>query len=153
MRIIYIFIFAMSIFRSSNVHADNFDSTEKIYEVIDNIKVYNIVDKVPDCIIDGELWLSFISRNLEVPQLDSTCWYSKIIFSFLVLPDGTISKSELIFKYYQCSDSTKLELYRTQQKLILDNIMKNLPIWSPAIYKGEKVAFKVLVPINIEIKF
>lgn len=154
MNIRYIVILVLSILRISSVHADNLDSTDNIYEVIDNIKVYNIVDTIPDCIIDGERWVAFIVRNLEVPQMDSTCWYSKIIYSFIVLPNGKISNSKVEFNNFaNCSDSSKLEIFRIDQKEILEKMIKKLPIWSPAIYKGEKVAFKVIVPINIEINF
>jgi hypothetical protein len=82
--------------------------------------------------------LNSLSRNLKLIQPIDEEIYSKIIVSFIVDRDGSISN--IVFE--------RPKDFSTENKTLLIKLLKSMPCWEPALLNNKPVRSQFKLPIN-----
>lgn len=85
---------------------------------------------------NGEL-LSYISKNINYPEVDVTDFNGKIYLEFVVERNGEVSNVQIV-------RGGSLEFDKMATELI-----RKMPNWNPALINGKPVRSKVRLPIFI----
>ncbi len=112
----------------------------KVNEEIVNSEVYTIVDKMPVYTYGDEALADFISHQMRYPkEARQQGIEGRIICSFIVATDGSISNIEVIQGINSQLDKEAVR------------VLSLMPRWIPGENNGEKVNVKCLLPIDFKI--
>ena len=80
--------------------------------------------------------ITFLSQNITYPkELAETCLNGRVVLSFIVEKDGSISNIEEVRSPHQALTEEAIR------------VAKKMPKWKPAMKDGEAVRVKMLLPI------
>lgn len=97
-------------------------------------KVYDVVDENP-CFPGGNgAMLDWLSKNIHYPS-GCACIHGRVVVSFFVEPDGSLSDIELVRKVDPVLDEEVLR------------VVKAMPKWRPASHNNIPIRAKYTLPI------
>lgn len=109
----------------------NFDESIKVDSTI-----YEVVEEPPS-FPDGQMaLLNWLSEHIHYPS-DCSCIQGRVVVSFVVEPDGSISNIQVIRKLDPAFDE---EVVR---------VVKAMPLWKPGKQNGQTVRVKYNMPLTI----
>lgn len=118
-----------------NVLALNAKHESKLVDCIDD-KVYSVVDKYPEFNGGRKALIRFVSRNVKYPNLAvDQAYEGRVYVSFVVNKYGNIMSPHIVRGVNVEIDNEALRLVR------------KMPAWTPAVYKGKHVSVKYTLPI------
>ncbi|HBN06159.1 MAG TPA: hypothetical protein DD434_10300 [Bacteroidales bacterium] len=124
--LVLLFTFAVNV----NAQVEVFDDNEPIFVV---------AEESPEFPGGDTALYNFIEENLRYPNTEAD-FQGKIILSFIVEKDGSLSNVKLIRGLYKPFDEEAIR------------VVKLMPKWKPAKQRGKTVRFQNVLPIKFQIK-
>lgn len=98
-------------------------------------------DKSAEYVGGVEALMTFIRNNVSYPKEAADANINgRVMVSFIINEDGTISDIMVVNKVHELLDKEAIR------------VVKSMPNWIPAEYKGEKVKSKFVLPISFSLK-
>jgi TonB family protein len=98
-------------------------------------KVYAIPETMPEFPGGTQALLEHIKNNLKWPNLEDVDVQGRVIVSFVVEKDGSISDAKVIKSIHPAYDAEALR------------VIKSMPRWNPGTMNGKPVSAKYAVPV------
>ena len=124
------FCFAVMLFYSPAF--GQVDSCEFEIDKSSGRKVYLFSERMPQYVGGNDSLMRYITRNLTLPEDDGANYSGRVVISFIVEPDGTLSNKRILKGIYPKADSAIL------------NMIDKMPNWVPGECNGKKIPFKIL---------
>ena len=101
-------------------------------------KVYDVVDEHPHFPGGNGALLDWLSKNIHYPPAFAVCDYiqGRVVITFYVEPDGSLSDIELVRKVDPLLDEEALR------------VVKAMPKWIPAKQNNQPIRAKYTLPIT-----
>jgi TonB family protein len=110
-------------------------------EPIDDDKVYDVIDQMPQFRGGEPALLSFISHNLKYPvEAQRKGIQGTVIVRFVVSKTGHVEKVEVLRSLYSALDAESVR------------VVQSLPDWIPGEQRGEKVNVYYTLPIRFKLQ-
>lgn len=108
---------------------------------VDTNFIYDVVEEMPTFPGGQQKLLEYISENLTYPrELAETCPQGRVICSFIVERDGSLSNIKVVRKVDPFLDREALRL------------VKSMPRWKPGKQQGVPVRVRSLLPIKFRLQ-
>lgn len=108
---------------------------------VDTNFVYDVLEEMPTFPGGEQKLLEYISENLQYPkELAETCPQGRVICSFIVERDGSLSNIKVVRKVDPFLDREALRL------------IKNMPRWNPGKLRGVPVRMRYALPIKFRLE-
>lgn len=99
----------------------------------DNSKIFDVEEEMPSYPGGMGAMMAFIANNVKFP--DDCCAQGRVIVSFVVEKDGSLSNVKILRSVEQLLDQEAIR------------IVKSMPKWKPARQNGKVVRCKYAVPV------
>lgn len=99
-------------------------------------KVFDVVENMPEFNGGMGALMQYLSDNIRYPE--EKCIQGRVIVSFVVDKDGSISNAQVVKSVHPSFDAEALR------------IINNMPKWIPGTQNGKPVNVKYVVPINFK---
>jgi periplasmic protein TonB len=112
--------------------------------------IYTIVDVMPQFSEDETALTMFIYSNLRAPDIN--CFVTKIIFSFIIEKDGSLSQKMVtidensILMMENGSDSECKKAWMDSSIELLNK----MPKWKAGIQNGKQVRVRYTIPLRLD---
>ncbi len=102
--------------------------------------IFTIVEQMPEFPGGMEALYQFLAANIKYPGGPDDCVSGKIIVSFVIEKDGTVSDAKVVRKLHPAFDAEALR------------VVKLMPKWEPGRQEGKPVRVQFNLPINFNLK-
>jgi len=112
-----------------------------LYDIVDNDTIHNYVDIKPQFVGGDTELMKWLNDNINYHSIaPETEFQSKFFVQFVVEKDGSLTNIEVIKKSNHPFNDELVKL------------VKSMPKWIPAQYKGKIVRSYFTLPVHIDIK-
>lgn len=101
--------------------------------------IFTIVEQMPEFPGGMEALYQFLAANIKYPGGPDDCVSGKIIVSFVIEKDGTVSDAKVVRKLHPAFDAEALR------------VVKLMPKWEPGRQEGKPVRVQFNLPINFSL--
>ena len=108
-------------------------------EQADDNTIFTIVEQMPEFPGGMEALYQFLAANIKYPGGPDDCVSGKIIVSFVIEKDGTVSDAKVVRKLHPAFDEEALR------------VVKLMPKWEPGRQEGKPVRVQFHLPINFSL--
>lgn len=102
--------------------------------------IFTIVEQMPEFPGGMEALYQFLASNIKYPGGPDDCVNGKVIVSFVIEKDGTVSDAKVVRKLHPAFDEEALR------------VVKLMPKWEPGRQDGKPVRVQFNLPINFSLK-
>lgn len=107
---------------------------------VDEEKVYDVVEWMPSFPGGIEALKAFLAKNLRFPkELEETCVQGRVIITFIVEKDGSLSHAKVIRSVDPALDKEALR------------VVKKMPKWIPGQQNDRKVRVRYIIPVTFRL--
>lgn len=107
----------------------------------ENQLVGEIVEQMPMFPGGSEALFNYLSENITYPkECEDVCVQGRVVVSFVVEKDGSVTNAEVVKSVYQPLDEEALR------------VVKNMPKWIPGMLNGEPTRVKYSVPVTFRLE-
>ncbi len=113
--------------------------------------IYKFCEQMPEFNGGEKQLLKFVFSNLHSPNNGS--FVTKILFSFVIEKDGTISNKKILINGNNVHTKTGNESIDECLKGWIDNallVLHKMPKWNPGMHNGKYVRVKYTLPLHID---
>ena len=101
----------------------------------------DVVEEMPSFPGGTEALLNYLSENITYPkECEDVCVQGRVIITFVVEKDGSISNAKVVKSVYQPLDEEALR------------VVKGMPKWIPGRMNGEPTRVKYTIPVTFRLK-
>ncbi len=123
------------------MYRNNKDSIKLAYTDENNERIYSHVDTFPKMGTEKNEFYNFLAKNIRYPPLMKEKGIQGTVYvSFIVETDGSISDIDIIESPDEMLSEEVLRL------------LKQMPTWKPAIYRGIPIKFELVLPIRFSLR-
>lgn len=101
--------------------------------------IFTIVEQMPEFPGGMEALYQFLAANIKYPGGPDDCVNGKVIVSFVIEKDGTVSDAKVVRKLHPAFDEEALR------------VVKLMPKWEPGRQDGKPVRVQFNLPINFSL--
>lgn len=101
--------------------------------------IFTIVEQMPEFPGGMEALYQFLAANIKYPGGPDDCVNGKVIVSFVIEKDGTVSDAKVVRKLHPAFDEEALR------------VVKLMPKWEPGRQEGKPVRVQFNLPINFSL--
>lgn len=101
--------------------------------------IFTIVEQMPEFPGGMEALYQFLAANIKYPGTKDVCVVGKVIVSFVIEKDGTVSDAKVVRKLHPAFDEEALR------------VVKLMPKWEPGRQDGKPVRVQFNLPINFSL--
>lgn len=102
--------------------------------------IFTVVEQMPEFPGGMEALYQFLAANIKYPGGPDDCVNGKVIVSFVIEKDGTVSDAKVVRKLHPAFDAEALR------------VVKLMPKWEPGRQEGMPVRVLFNLPINFNLK-
>lgn len=102
--------------------------------------IFTVVEQMPEYPGGMEALYQFLAANIKYPGGPEDCVSGKVIVSFVIEKDGTVSDAKVVRKLHPAFDAEALR------------VVKLMPKWEPGRQEGKPVRVQFNLPINFNLK-
>ena len=104
---------------------------------VDEEKVYDVVELMPSFPGGKEALKAYLAENVRYPkELEGTCVQGRVIITFIVEADGSLSHAKVIKSVHPALDKEALR------------VVKKMPKWIPGQQDYHKVRVRYIIPVT-----
>ena len=108
---------------------------------IDENIVYDIVEEMPSFPGGSEALFNYLSKSITYPkECEDVCVQGRVIITFIVEKDGSISDAKVVKSIYQPLDEEALR------------VVKGMPRWIPGKQNGKNLRVKYTIPVSFRLE-
>jgi hypothetical protein len=123
-----------------------------ILDTVNNRKVYLVVDTPPKTSIEFNRLPFYITENNFWPTMDTSCYLSKVLLSFIIEPNGSVSNANVEIRGGLCDNPVRNFNNKAFMRESLKESLSKLR-WTPGVIKGQKVPVLMTIPVNVHLYF
>ena len=101
--------------------------------------IFTIVEQMPEFPGGMEALYQFLAANIKYPGTKDVSVVGKVIVSFVIEKDGTVSDAKVVRKLHPAFDEEALR------------VVKLMPKWEPGRQDGKPVRVQFNLPINFSL--
>lgn len=101
--------------------------------------IFTVVEQMPEFPGGMEALYQFLAANIKYPGGPDDCVNGKVIVSFVIEKDGTVSDAKVVRKLHPAFDEEALR------------VVKLMPKWEPGRQEGKPVRVQFNLPINFNL--
>ena len=107
---------------------------------VDEEKVYDVVELMPSFPGGKEALKAYLAENVRYPkELEGTCVQGRVIITFIVEADGSLSHAKVIKSVHPTLDKEALR------------VVKKMPKWIPGQQDYHKVRVRYIIPVTFRL--
>ena len=107
---------------------------------VDEEKVYDVVELMPSFPGGKEALKAYLAENVRYPkELEGTCVQGRVIITFIVEADGSLSHAKVIKSVHPALDKEALR------------VVKKMPKWIPGQQDYHKVRVRYIIPVTFRL--
>lgn len=105
------------------------------------VKIFDVVEQMPSFPGGATALFDYLSENIKYPEdCEETCVQGRVIVTFVVEKDGSITEAKVVKSVYPSLDEEALRA------------VKGMPKWIPGVQNGERVRTKYTIPVTFKLK-
>jgi protein TonB len=105
------------------------------------VKIFDIVEQMPSFPGGDKALFDYLSENIKYPEdCEETCVQGRVIVTFVVEKDGSITEAKVVKSVYPSLDEEALR------------VVNSMPKWRPGKQNGNSVRTKYTIPINFKLQ-
>ena len=110
-------------------------------EDVDENKVYDVVEQMPKFPGGPKAMFEYIAYNVQYPkEMGETCAQGRVIVSFVVEKDGSLTDIKVVKSVYPALDEEALR------------VVKSMPKWISGSQNGVKVRVRYVIPVTFRLE-
>ena len=110
-------------------------------EDIDENKIFDVVEHMPSFPGGSEALFKYLSENITYPkECEDVCVQGRVIITFVVEKDGSISDAKVVKSVYKPLDEEALR------------VVNNMPKWIPGQQNGKTLRVKYTIPVTFRLQ-
>ena len=107
---------------------------------VDEEKVYDVVELMPSFSGGKEALKAYLAENVRYPkELEENCVQGRVIITFIVEADGSLSQAKVIKSVHPALDKEALR------------VVKKMPKWIPGQQDYHKVRVRYIIPVTFRL--
>lgn len=130
---------ALSLFASAQTPQKTAPAAQQKSVQTEESKIFTVVEESPEFPGGMEALYQFIAANIKYPGRPDQCVTGKVIVSFVIEKDGTVSDAKVVRKLAPNFDDEALR------------VVKLMPKWKPGRQEGKPVRVQFNLPINFNL--
>ena len=110
-------------------------------DYVDEDKVYDIVEQMPSFPGGPKAMFDYLEEHIQYPkEMEETCVQGRVIVSFIVEKDGSITAPTVSKSVYPALDQEALR------------VVRSMPKWTPGSQHGIRVRVKSVIPVTFRLQ-
>lgn len=131
---------ALSLFASAQTPQKTAPAAQQKSVQTEESKIFTVVEESPEFPGGMEALYQFLASNIKYPGHSDQCVNGKVIVSFVIEKDGSVSDAKVVRKLAPNFDDEALR------------VVKLMPKWKPGRQDGKPVRVQFNLPINFSLK-
>lgn len=131
---------ALSLFASAQKPQKTAPAAQQKSVQTEESKIFTVVEEAPEFPGGMEALYQFLAANIKYPGHSDQCVTGKVIVSFVIEKDGSVSDAKVVRKLAPNFDDEALR------------VVKLMPKWKPGRQDGKPVRVQFNLPINFSLK-